>query len=164
MLIHIHPSFSWFTHERRSTLLNCTHISVYVKRRKTIQVPRAPLSASWRMLPRYSMISRIISESITFPSLLLRTHAPSQIPPAAFVFIIQPVFAGCYQSLLVDGSSRRYLCRSSDGCSDPYPGGSLQCSYPFLPVATSAFPLFRQGRFSLNFAQRLLYEYSLSRL
>lgn len=36
-----------------------------------------------------------------------------------------PVFAGCDESLLRRGPSRRYLCASFPRCLDPYPGGVL---------------------------------------
>ncbi len=56
------------------------------------------------------------------------------------VSLIQQVFAGCCQSLLGVGLSRRYLCRSFVRCLAPYSGGFPWCFYPFLPMETSAFP------------------------
>ncbi len=68
----------------------------------------------------------------------------------------QQVFAGCCQSLLGDGPSRRYLCRSFTGCLDPYPGGFLWCIYPFLPIETSDSPPVRtMSAFPQHPAQRL---------
>lgn len=61
-------------------------------------------------------MSRISSAGVTPPSSLLRTHAPDQNPPAASVFhLVRQVFAGCRQSLLGAGPSRRYLRSLSPG-------------------------------------------------
>jgi hypothetical protein len=43
------------------------------------------------------------------------------------------VFAGCYESLLDIGPSRRYLCESFSACLDPYPGGSCGAHTRFFP-------------------------------
>jgi hypothetical protein len=49
----------------------------------------------------------------------------SQALPLPLAFRLgQRVFAGCYQSLLGVGLSRRYLCESFPMCLDPYPGCS----------------------------------------
>ena len=84
--------------------------------------------------------SQATSEGVTPPSRLLRAHAPDQIPLTSSSSPRRWVFAGCCQSLLGDGPSRRYLCESFLGCLDPYPVGSWRCTYPFLPSTTSAFP------------------------
>ena len=44
----------------------------------------------------------------------------------------QQVFAGCCQSLLGEGSSRRYLCEPFPTCLDPCPGCSCGVFCPFL--------------------------------
>jgi len=67
------------------------------------------LFACSKVLPACSVISRITSEGITPPSSLILAHAPNQIPPSDFVLLFQRVLAGCRQSLLGDGPSRRYL-------------------------------------------------------
>ena len=78
--------------------------------------------------------SRITSEGITPPSSLLRTHAPVPNPPSASGFnLVQRVFAGCRQSLLGVGPSRRYLCESFPTCLDPYPGCSCGALTRFFP-------------------------------
>ncbi len=79
-------------------------------------------------------MSRTSSEGITPLSSLIRAHATDHNPPTSF----QPwprwwVFAGCCQSLLGDGPSRRYLCESFPGCLDMYRGGLVRCFCPFLP-------------------------------
>jgi hypothetical protein len=62
-----------------------------------------------------------------------RAHAPGQIPLAHFRFpLVRRVFAGCRQSLLRDGPSRRYLCDPCTGARTPYPAKPFRCSYPFL--------------------------------
>ncbi len=97
------------------------------------------------------------SEGITPPSSLLRAHAPVLNPSTASGFnLVRWVFAGCRQSLLGVGPSRPYLCESFPGCLDPYPGGFLRCSCPFLPIETSAFPPLGQGQlFPQHPTQRL---------
>ena len=47
--------------------------------------------------------------------------------------LVPCVFAGCCAPLPDVGLSQRYLRESFSGCLDPYPGGSLWCTYPFLP-------------------------------
>jgi hypothetical protein len=47
--------------------------------------------------------------------------------------LVQEVFAGCYQSLLPVGFSRRYLCESFPGCLVPCHGGPAKCPCLFLP-------------------------------
>jgi hypothetical protein len=67
------------------------------------------------------------------PSSLRQAHAPGQIPLVHFRLpLVRRVFAGCRQSLLRDGPSRRYLCNPCMGARTPYPAMSFRCSYPFL--------------------------------
>jgi hypothetical protein len=80
-----------------------------------------------------AMASRTTSEGVTPPSSLLRAHAPDQIPLADFVFLIQRVFAGCRQSLLGDGPSRRYLRNPCMGAWAPTPGRLPGASTRFFP-------------------------------
>ena len=49
----------------------------------------------------------------------------TKILPLIWVFPIRWILAGCSESLLEVGPSRRYLCGSFPGCLDPY-SGSLQ--------------------------------------
>ena len=84
--------------------------------------------------------------------------------------LVRWVFAGCHQSLLDAGPSRRYLCMSFLGCLAPYPGvspGALSRFFPedsglppgltgsalpqFTRTATSARKLSRGCRHSLMF-------------
>ena len=80
------------------------------------------------------MVSWTSSAGITLPSSLIRTHAPVLNPPTAYGHSLgRRVFAGCRQSLLGVGPSRRYLCESFPTCLDPYPGcscGALARSFP----------------------------------
>jgi hypothetical protein len=81
------------------------------------------------------------SEDITPPSSLIQAHAPDQNPPVGFGCpYSRQVFAGCRQSLLGAGPSRRYLRRSVPGCLGSCPGGANGCSCLFLPRWPSAFP------------------------
>ncbi len=92
------------------------------------QVPRAPLPASG--VTSGGEISCTSSEGVTPLSSLMRTHAPDQNPPADFGFPIRPVFAGCRQSLLEDGPSRRYLHNLCKGARTHTPPRSRR-SHPF---------------------------------
>jgi hypothetical protein len=107
MLTHIHPTRHEFACPTSS------HIKVLVLPARCLdqsrnrQVPRVPLPApgvTW-----YGKMSRILSEDVTPPSTLLRTHASDPRPPADFVDLVRSVFAGCGQPLLDVGPSRRYL-------------------------------------------------------
>jgi hypothetical protein len=53
--------------------------------------------------------------------------------PCLGVTLIHKVFAGCCQSLLGLGLSRRYLCESFSACLDPYPGCSCGALARFFP-------------------------------
>ncbi len=97
------------------------------------QVPRAPLP-DLRCYRPIRATSSVASEDITPPSSLVRAHAPDHEPPAAFSSSPdQRVFAGCRQSLLVRGPSRRYLCESFLGCLDLSRGGSQGAFARFFP-------------------------------
>jgi len=85
-------------------------------------------------LPHRGDMHTASCEDVTPRSSLLRTHSP--IPVALLSFglgLEQEVFAGCYQSLLPMGSSRRYLCKSFLGCLVPLHGGPAKCTCLFLP-------------------------------
>ena len=83
-----------------------------------------------------------------YPAIIAHTGscARPRSSPALRQWLVTGVFAGCCESLLENGPSRRYLCESFPGCLDPYPGGFLRCTYPFLPIGTSAFPPLGQDR------------------
>lgn len=70
-------------------------------------MPRAPLPTVGVTFG--GTMSRIVSVRITSPSSLLWAHATDHNPLPVFVVLIRAVFAGCCQSLLEDGRSRRYL-------------------------------------------------------
>ena len=93
-----------------------------------------------------SVMSCTTSKSVTLPSSLLRTHAPILNPLSEFVFLIQKVFAGCCQSLLGVGLSRRYLYETFPTCLDPYPGRILRCIFPISSLKTSVSPTLAPGR------------------
>jgi hypothetical protein len=95
-------------------------------------VPRAPSPASGVTVS--GATSSVASAGITPPSSLLRAHAPDQLPPIAYGRGLgRWVFAGCRQSLLGDGPSRRYLRKSFPRCLDPYPGAPHGASARFFP-------------------------------
>jgi len=87
-------------------------------------VPRAPL-------PDESSIgatSRVASEGITPPSLLIRAHAPDLVPLGASGLRRPRVFAGCRQPLLGPGPSRHYLCNPCLGAWTHTPPSPLSAS------------------------------------
>ncbi|SRR6266704_1728703 len=47
--------------------------------------------------------------------------------------LVPRVFAGCCESLLEVGPSRRYLCKSFSTCLDPYPGCSCGARARYFP-------------------------------
>ena len=143
MLAHIHPSLQWFDCEARPIFNGLAYPG---SKSGTIQDPPRAQSpfARWRRYLHRRNVSCITSEGVTPPSSLIRAHAPDQNPPAAFGFPIQQVFAGCRQPLLGDGPSRRYLRKSFPRCLDPYPGGTLWCICPFLPIGHRPSPYYKR--------------------
>jgi hypothetical protein len=120
------------------------------------QAPRAPLPLQGVTPP--GMTCPVTWEGIALPSSLLWTHAPVPNPPSASAFrLVQRVFAGCCQSLLGVGPSRRYLCESFPTCLDPYPGCSSGALARFFPP-DFGLPRVRTGA-ALHFCsvQRLQY-------
>jgi len=116
---------------------------------------------------RYLFEGRVPStwKGITLPSSLLRTHPPvPNPPPASDICLVQLVFAGCCQSLLGVGPSRRYLCESFPTCLDPYPGYSCGALARFFPQ-DFGLPRVRTGS-ALRFysVQRLQVRCSITRL
>src|SRR5215472_16443223 len=92
----------------------------------------------------------IPSQNITPPSSLLRTHSPvAAASPLLRFSLVGGVFAGCHQSLLPAGPSRRYLRESFLGCWIPYPAvpqRALTCFFRCL----IGLPHEGQGRLPAN--------------
>ena len=62
-----------------------------------------------------------------YPSVIAPTGScatPVGLSPAWAFSLVRRVLAGCTQSLLPTGASRRYLWKSFLGCWIPYPGGT----------------------------------------
>jgi hypothetical protein len=77
-----------------------------------------------------------------YPSLIAHTGSCARPTPS---HSLRPrprswVLAGCCQPLLGIGPSRRYLRKSFPRCLDPYPGGTLWCTCPFLPIGHRPSP------------------------
>ena len=140
MLAHIHPYLQWFACEARP-IFNGHRLTPALRPgpAKARQVPRAPLPATGAT--SCGVMSSTTSEGITPPSSLIRAHAPDQNPPPAFGFPIQRVFAGCCQSLLGDGPSRRYLCNPCVGAWTLTPGCLSGASVRFFPESYSLTPV-----------------------
>jgi len=133
MPAHVHPSLRWFTCGSRP-LFNGIVSPGSVSR--TIQGPpraQSPFARCRRYLHRRHKTS----EGVTPPSSLIRTHAPDQNPPALFVYLIRRVFAGCRQSLLGDGPSRRYLRNPCMGAWTLTPGCLSGACVRFFPESSS---------------------------
>ena len=121
MLAHIRPSHIWFTCRTRPIFNGYSYpgSESWAGRPAKCPEPLCPQQA----LPHCGMVSRTTSEGIIPPSLLIRTHAPDQNPPADFSC------PSCGGSLsrragLGDGPSRHYLCNPCAGAWTPTP----QCS------------------------------------
>jgi hypothetical protein len=66
------------------------------------------------------------------PTILLALLSASLIPR---------VFAGCGESLLDNGGSRRYLCVSVPRCLAPYPGGVVGAYTHYFPTTIGLPPV-----------------------
>ena len=69
---------------------------------------------------------------------------PVWLSPPSACGLVRGVCAGCYQSLLPPGLSRRYLYESFLRCLSPYPGGPSECMCLVLPQ--SHRPSLQEGR------------------
>lgn len=97
------------------------------------------------VLPTSRMTLKVISEDITLPSQLIRTHAPDRIHPNALVF---PCTLGLCRLSPVPAGNRPFPTLSPQSlyrCMDPYPAVFLQCLCPFLPEGLR--PHLREQRF-----------------
>ena len=136
MLTHIHPSLHWFTCKSRPFFNGLVYPGSVSR---TIQDPPRAQSpfARWRRYLHRRDVNSTASEGVTPPSSLLRTHAPDQNPPVLFAYLIRRVFAGCCQSLLGDGPSRRYLCNPCTGAWTLTPGCLSGAFIRFFPDSSS---------------------------
>ena len=132
MPAHIHPYLQWFTCESRPLFDGLVYPGT--ESRTSQGPPRAQSPfARWRRYLHRRAVQRTTSEGVTPPSSLLRTHAPHQNPPVLFVYLIRRVLAGCCQSLLGDGPSRRYFYGPCIGAWVPTPprlSGAFVCFFP----------------------------------
>jgi len=109
----------------------------------TTEYPES-LCLVWALLTT-RMTLKVISEDITLPSQLIRTHAPDRIPPNVSVF---PCTLGLCRLLPVPAGKRPFPTLSPQSlyrCLDPYPAAFLRCSYPLLPEGLR--PHLREQRF-----------------
>jgi len=98
---------------------------------KTAEYPES-LCLIW-VLPITRMTLKVISEDVTLPSQLIRTHAPDRIPLNASVF---PCTLGLCRLLPVPAGKRSFptlSLQSLHRCLDPYSVVSPECTYPLLP-------------------------------
>ena len=132
MPAHIHPYLQWFTCEHRPIFNGLVHPGSVSRTSQGPPRAQSPFARSRRYLYRRN-VSCITSEGITPPSSLIWTHATDQNPPADFSLLIQQVFAGCCQSLLGVGLSRRYLCNPCIGAWTLTPGCLSGAFVRFFP-------------------------------
>jgi len=141
---HIHP----MTIEFASTLVPRVHGSPPGQCLDAHGLPETaeypePLRQMW-VLPIIWMTLKVISEDVTLPSQLIRTHAPDRIPPADLF----PYTAGLCRLSPVPAGKRSFPTLSPQSlyrCLDPYPAAFLRCFYPFLPEGLR--PHLREQRF-----------------
>jgi hypothetical protein len=88
---------------------------------------------------------------------------PVWLSPTSAFGLVRGVFAGCYQSLLPPGLSRRYLCESLLRCLSPYPGGPSECMCLVLPQSHRPCPT-KEGSASRFFPRTRFSAVRVSRL
>jgi hypothetical protein len=117
MLAHIHPSRHPFACRSRPGYQ--AHPGNRLAR-PDHQVPRAPLPAA-RCYPRRCGVPHHIRGH--YPSFIAPTGSCVRPNPShqLWINLLRRVLAGCRQSLLGDGPSRRYLCNPYAGAWTPTP-------------------------------------------
>jgi hypothetical protein len=98
---------------------------------RTTEYPES-LCLVW-VLPTTKMTFKVISQDVTLPSQLIRTHAPDRIPPNVLVY---PCTLGLCRLLPVPAGKRPFPTLSLQSlyrCKDPCPVAFLRCTCPFLP-------------------------------
>jgi hypothetical protein len=136
MLAHIHPHPSWFACESSPLFHGFVPFALCPGRSKTRHVPRAPLpdedvtpvgvtspASRQRELPLFHRSYELMRQTLSLP--------------LSSVYPIQRVLAGCYQSLLGKGPSRRYLCNPCIGAWTLTPGCLSGASVRFFPESYS---------------------------
>jgi len=114
--------------EEQHTLALCPDASSLSE---TTECPE-PLCPSQVLLVRVGLPCPIRGR---YPSFFALTDSCAR-PPSSYLLgsrLVWQVFAGCRQSLLDGGPSRRYLCKSFLGCLAPYLGVSSGASARFFP-------------------------------
>jgi len=136
MPAHIHPYLQWFACEARPIFNGLVHPGSMSRSSQGPPRAQSPF-ARWRRYLHRRDVSRTTSEGVTPPSSLIWAHATAQNPPVLFDYLISRVFAGCCQSLLGDGPSRRYLCNPCMGAWTLTPGCLSGASVRFFPESYS---------------------------
>jgi len=122
MLTHIHPSRHPFTCRTRPIFNGTVRPG---PESGAVQGPPGAQSSFART--RCYLVRRGVSHPVRghYPSFIAHTNSCVRPNPSHWfrLALVHWVFAGCRQSLLQDGPSRRYLCASFPRCLDPYRGG-----------------------------------------
>ena len=132
MLTHIHPSRCRFTCRTRPVFNGAANPGTASG---AAQGPPDAQSSFART--RCYLVRRGVSRLVggLYPSFI--AHTSSCVRPNSSqclrVTLVHWVFAGCCQSLLQDGPSRRYLRKSFPRCLDPYPGASPGANTRYFP-------------------------------
>ena len=155
MPAHIHPSPFRFAYEPVS-LQGSAHpgsASRCSLASRNHQVPRAPLP-----LPGVTYSGGTFHPIRgRYPSFIAHTDSCAR-PPSSHLLgfrLVWRVFAGCRQSLLDGGPSRRYLCQSFLGCLAPYPGVPSGAPTRFFPEDFGLPHVMIESAFSQLPVQRL---------
>jgi hypothetical protein len=130
MLAHIHPSRQQFACRSRPGYQ--AHPGNRLAR-PDHQVPRAPLPAA-RCYPRRCGVPHHIRGH--YPSFIAPTGSCVRPNPShrLWIDLLRRVLAGCRQSLLGDGPSRRYLCNPDAGAWTPTPWCPAGAHARFFPA------------------------------
>ena len=135
--------------------------------------PRAPSPTQGVTLR--SVTSGSHRKALPFPHSYFELMRQSKILSLPRFSLVQRVHAGCRESLLDDGPSRRYLCKSFIACLDPYSGCLCGARARYFPqniglpgeatrsalgnthaMATSAWKILRSCSHSLMFKPAIL--------
>ena len=132
MLTHIHPSRLQFTCRTRPIFNGAVNPGSESGAGQGPPDAQSPFART-----RCYLVRRGVSHPVggLYPSVI--AHTSSCVRPNSSQWLQLSLFhwvlAGCHQSLLQDGPSRRYLHKSFPRCLDPYPGASPGASTRYFP-------------------------------
>ena len=132
MLTHIHPSGRRFTCRTRPIFNGYGDPGSESGASQGPPGAQSPFART-----RCYLVRQGVSHPVTghYPSFTAHTGSCARPNPSRRLrsSLLRQVFAGCCQSLLGGGPSRRYLHESFPACLDPYPGASPGAHTRFFP-------------------------------